>query len=144
MQKFKSVICKTKNAEETQAVAEAFAKTLNKSDIVLLSGDLGAGKTVFAKGFVKGCGILDAEVVSPTFTIMNNYAGKVNHFDLYRLNSVEEFESTGSYEQLFSDAISIVEWPEILGFEFFPKNSYVVEIKKISETEREICIRGNV
>ena len=104
---------------------------------------MGAGKTVFTKGFVKGLGIEDAEVVSPTFTIMNDYGGRVYHFDLYRLNSVEEFESTGIYEQMFSDAISIVEWPEIVGLGYFPKTAYVVEIKKIGDSEREIVIRGN-
>lgn len=144
MSKINKISCKTKTSEETKKVAAAFAKSLKPSDIVLLSGDLGAGKTVFAKGFVEGLGIFDAEVVSPTFTIMNDYGGRVNHFDLYRLNSADEFEATGIFEQMFSDAISLVEWPEVVGFEYFPQTAYVVEIKKLSENEREIIIRGNM
>ena len=143
MTNINKIICKTNSSLETEKVAEAFAKGLKPADIILLSGDLGAGKTVFTKGFVKGVGIGDSEVVSPTFTIMNDYGGKVYHFDLYRLNSVDEFEATGIYEQMFSDAISIVEWPEIVGFDYFPRTAYVVEIKKLSDSEREIIIRGN-
>ena len=143
MQEVKKIVCKTKSSAETESVAEAFAKSLKPGSIVLLSGDLGAGKTVFTKGFVRGSGVKNADVVSPTFTIMNDYGGKVNHFDLYRLNSVDEFESTGAFEQLYGDAISVVEWPEIVGFSYFPKTAYVVEIKKVGETEREIVIRGN-
>ena len=143
MSKINKIVCVTKTSEETEKVALAFAKGLKPSDIVLLSGDLGAGKTVFAKGFVRGVGVENAEVVSPTFTIMNDYGGKVYHFDLYRLNSVEEFEATGIYEQMFCDAISLVEWPEIVGFEYFPKTAYVVQIRKIDDITREITIRGN-
>ena len=143
MANINKIVCKSTSVAETEAVACAFSKALKPGDIVLLSGDLGAGKTVFAKGFVRGVGVSDAEVVSPTFTIMNDYGGKVYHFDLYRLNSPEEFESTGIYEQMFSDAISLVEWPEIVGFQYFPKSAYIVEIKKIDEFTREIIIRGN-
>lgn len=143
MTNINKIVCRTKSVLETEQVAVAFSKGLKPSDIILLSGDLGAGKTIFTKGLVKGFGLESDEVVSPTFTIMNDYGGKVLHFDLYRLNSVDEFESMGIYEQMFSDAISIVEWPEIVGLDYFPKTAYVVEIKKISDTEREIVIRGN-
>ena len=144
MQKFDNYEVITKNAEETAEVASSFAKELNNGAIVLLSGDLGAGKTVFSKGFVAGRGV-DCEVVSPTFTIMNEYGnGKVYHFDLYRLNSIAEFEGTGAYEQLFSDGVSIVEWPEVVGFEYFPEDAYVVKIIKINENTRKIKIERNV
>ena len=133
----------TNNTEETMDVARSFAKILHSGDIVLLSGDLGAGKTVFSKGFVEGRGVR-ADVVSPTFTIMNEYgSGAVYHFDLYRLNSPMEFEATGAYEQLFGNAVSIVEWPEIVGFEYFPTAAYVVTINKLSESSRSITIRRN-
>lgn len=133
----------TNSSEETMSVAGNFAKALQSGDIVLLSGDLGAGKTVFSKGFVLGRGI-NADVVSPTFTIMNEYgSGKVYHFDLYRLNSPMEFEATGAYEQLFSDGVSIVEWPEIVGFDYFPSTAYVVKIDKLTDTSRSIEIKRN-
>ena len=139
MEKFVS-----KSEMETLNIASRFAKTLKSGDIVLLSGDLGAVKTVFSKGFVLGRGVKDAEVVSPTFTIMNEYGnGEVYHFDLYRLSSILEFESTGAMEQLYSNAVKLVEWPEIVGLDYFPKSAFVVEIKKLNETEREITIRRN-
>ena len=133
----------TNSSEETMSVAGNFAKALQSGDIVLLSGDLGAGKTVFSKGFVLGRGI-GADVVSPTFTIMNEYgAGAVYHFDLYRLNSPMEFEATGAYEQLFGDGVSIVEWPEVVGFDYFPSSAYVVKIDKLTDTSRSIEIKRN-
>lgn len=133
----------TKNAEETKNFAKEFARGLGAGDIVLLSGDLGTGKTVFAKGFVEGRGV-SAEVVSPTFTIMNEYGlGQVFHFDLYRLNSVDEFEATGANEQMYGDGVCVIEWPEVVGFDYFPETAYVVNIKKINDNMREITIKRN-
>lgn len=130
----------TKSAEETKKVAEKFAKITNNGDIVLLMGDLGAGKTVFVKGFVEAFNIKD-DVVSPTFTIMNDYGnGRIYHFDLYRLESFEEFEATGAFEQLYGNGISLVEWPERVGLENFPESVYLVSITKKGENEREILI----
>lgn len=128
---------------ETKKIATKFAKSLKPGDIVLLAGDLGAGKTLFTKSVVEAFGIKD-DVVSPTFTIMNEYGnGRIYHFDLYRLNSYEEFEATGAMEQMFSGAISMVEWPEVIGFECFPKEAIVVKILKKSDKERVIEIGRN-
>ena len=143
MKNYDNFLIKTTSCEETMDIAGEFARSLKSGDIVLLSGDLGAGKTVFSKGFVAGLGV-DADVVSPTFTIMNEYGGgRVYHFDLYRLNSFMEFESTGAYEQLFGTGISIVEWPEIIGFEYFPNTAYVVTIEKVDDNTRNITIKRN-
>lgn len=128
--------------EETKGIARELAKSLHGGSIVLLSGDLGAGKTVFAKGFAEGLGVVD-DITSPTFTIMNTYDNKLNHFDLYRLNSVEELLSIGAEEELYGDKISLVEWPEIVGFGFFANEAVVVEIQKIDEKTRNILIRLN-
>lgn len=133
---------KTTSIQETMEVARAFAEKLKAGDIVLLSGDLGAGKTVFAKGFALGLGIVD-NVISPTFTIMNCYENILNHFDLYRLNSIEELMSIGAEEELYGEKISLVEWPEIVGFEFFPKTAKIVKINKLDEETREILIGLN-
>ena len=131
----------TKNAKETMKVAKAFAKTLAEGDIVLLRGDLGAGKTVFAKGFVKGRNI-KADVVSPTFTIMNYYGeGKVVHYDLYRLDSLAEFEAFGGMESLFLGGVKLVEWPEKIGLENFPENVYTALIEKNGDEVRKITIK---
>ena len=106
----------TKNESETMAVGEALAKTVGKSVVFTLEGDLGAGKTHFVKGFVKGIGS-NSLVTSPTFTLLNVYEGgkvPVYHFDMYRLTSLEEAEELG-FNEYFDlktlDGICMVEWP---------------------------------
>lgn len=128
--------------EETEKIAEDFAKTLKSGDIVLLSGDLGAGKTQFTKGVAKGLGINDT-IPSPTFTIMNSYENRLFHFDLYRLHSFEELMNVGAEEFLYSNGISILEWPECVGLENFPDYAIMVTILKLDEFKREIVIRRN-
>lgn len=128
--------------EETEKLAEDFAKTLKSGDIVLLSGDLGAGKTQFTKGVAKGLGINDT-IPSPTFTIMNSYENRLFHFDLYRLHSFEELINVGAEEFLYSNGISILEWPECVGLENFPNYAIMVTILKLDEFKREIVIRRN-
>lgn len=107
----------SKNEKDTMLFAEKFAKSISAPCVILLKGDLGAGKTHFVKGFVKGLKSKET-VTSPTFTIMNIYdKGKypVYHFDLYRLSSSEEAEELG-FDDYFNhdslDGISVVEWPE--------------------------------
>ena len=107
----------SKDVNKTQKFAEKFAKTIKSPCIILLHGDLGAGKTHFTKGLVKGLKSKDV-VTSPTFTIMNTYEGgrmPVYHFDMYRLNSAEEAREVG-LEEYFNletlDGVSIVEWEE--------------------------------
>lgn len=134
----------SKSKEQTIAIAKDFAKTLSFGDIVLLNGDLGAGKTVFVKGvtdyFSKG----KAVAVSPTFLIVNVYETdpEIYHFDLYRINDMEELDAIGAEEYLFGNGISFVEWSE-RAEGYFPKTSIMVEIKKISESERLIRIDDN-
>ncbi len=115
MKKVFSVI--TNNEEETMLFAQKLAKTVGKGVVFTLKGDLGAGKTHFVKGFVKGLGS-DELVTSPTFTLLNVYEGgrcPVYHFDMYRLSSLEEAEDLG-FEEYFNletlDGIVFVEWPE--------------------------------
>lgn len=134
--------CISNSLEETEKIAEDFAKTLKSGDIVLLSGDLGAGKTQFTKGVAKGLGINDT-IPSPTFTIMNSYENRLFHFDLYRLHSFEELINVGAEEFLYSNGISILEWPECVGLENFPDYAIMVTILKLDEFKREIVIRRN-
>lgn len=96
---------------ETDALAAALAGVLQPGSVVLLDGDLGAGKTRFVQGVARALGV-DAEVTSPTFTIHAVYQGKLelNHFDLYRLESEEELEDIGYWEALESGGVSFVEW----------------------------------
>lgn len=129
----------TKNSEETAELAKKIAKKCKKGDVLLLFGDLGAGKTVFSKGFVSA--FSGAQVTSPTFTIVNTYEGKIPifHFDLYRINDADELYMIGIEEYLYGDGITLVEWPE-RAMEIFPKSAKRVTIKKLDDTRREITI----
>ena len=110
----------TKNHEETLALGKELAKHLKPGDIILLFGDLGAGKTTLTQGLCIGLGLnKQAYVTSPTFTLMNQYEGihAINHIDLYRLDTISQIESLGIEENIFSEDISIIEWSEKLFLE---------------------------
>jgi tRNA threonylcarbamoyladenosine biosynthesis protein TsaE len=98
----------------TAAFAERVAALARRGDVIALRGDLGVGKTSFARSFIRSCGNPDEEVPSPTFTLVQFYEPGVWHFDLYRLVSPEEAWELG-IEEAFTQGISLVEWPERLG-----------------------------
>lgn len=138
----KSVIIN--NLNETKKLAKKFARILSGGDVVLLGGDLGAGKTTFTKSVLKALGVKD-EVTSPTFTIMKEYYGKkykIYHFDMYRMVNGEEAKEFGLEDYIYSkDANSIVfiEWydnvKDILNGKFIK-----VDISIIENDVREIKI----
>jgi tRNA threonylcarbamoyladenosine biosynthesis protein TsaE len=101
----------TRAPAETHALAAAIAGIVRAGDVLLLSGDLGAGKTVFAGGLAAGLGV-DERVVSPTFTIVREYRGRLPlvHVDVYRLESVRELEDLGLDEIVRDDAVAVIEW----------------------------------
>lgn len=103
----------SKSYEETYKIAGDFVKTLKENDIVLLNGDLGAGKTCFTNGMLYGVGFTKGGS-SPTFTIVNQYPSnpKINHFDLYRIKDEDELYDIGFYEYLTDGSINIIEWPD--------------------------------
>ena len=130
----------TNSFEQTKQVAYDLAKTFVGGEVVLLDGDLGAGKTVFAKGVAQALGI-SQEVTSPTFAIHNSYNGSLvlNHFDFYRLDE-SEAEMLG-LDEFFGDknSVCLVEWwSNIVGL--LPKNCIKVSIQKIDENTRKIDI----
>ena len=135
----------TTSVEETKAFGAMIANIVDDGACILLSGDLGAGKTVIASGIVAGKTLEDYEVTSPTFNIVQQYEsieGKVYHFDLYRIESVSELENIGAYEYLFDkDAISVIEWPERAPeLEKMLKIVYKLTIEKVDETSRRCKI----
>lgn len=107
------IVCKSEF--ETKEYAKRFAKFLKKGDVIVLSGELGAGKTKFVEGIL--CYFdLQSEISSPTFTIVNEYKNdniNIYHFDLYRLSDIYEFENIGG-EEYFSKGICIFEWGELI------------------------------
>ena len=128
----------TEKYEDTILVAEAFAKTLNKGDVVVLKGEMGAGKTIFTKGIAKALGIKD-EVTSPTYAYMNDYDGKLYHYDCYRLSGGEDAEALGLTDYFYGNGICVIEWAENIA-DVLPDNVKVVKIEKLSENKRKITL----
>ena len=132
----------TKNEDETRAVGREIGKKLSAPACIMLKGDLGAGKTVISSGIIEELTGKKHTVTSPTFNLVYEYDGKihVNHFDLYRMESVDELENIGAYEYFYNnEQINIVEWPERAPeiFEFLPC-VYLLEIRKIDDKTRKI------
>ncbi len=140
----------THSAEETFELAYSIGEAIHAPTVFLLQGDLGAGKTVFAKGIAAGLDIDPAEVSSPTFTLINQYEGRegqvrLYHLDLYRLeggakgNEDELFEL--GLEEMLSDpnAVVLIEWPERLGAVAIPQ-ACRVEISDFGADRRQIVI----
>ena len=126
----------TKSFKETIKVAFDYTKTLSAGDVVLLDGDMGAGKTVFAKGVADGLGIQE-EVTSPTYAYMNDYDGVLFHYDCYRIESVEQAERLGLADYFDMGGICLVEWSQNIA-PLLPKQVKRVQIKKLDENKREI------
>lgn len=123
------------NEEETKKIATTLASKLEIGDIVVLSGDLGSGKTKFTEGFLSFWGLED-EISSPTFTIVNEHRKdniSVYHFDVYRLSDVDEFYAIGGTEY-FTAGICIVEWGELIE-DILPKNYIKINFSKDNEDE---------
>ncbi|MBR2023356.1 MAG: tRNA (adenosine(37)-N6)-threonylcarbamoyltransferase complex ATPase subunit type 1 TsaE [Clostridia bacterium] len=130
----------TKSREQTQAVACAYAKTLQPYDVVLLDGEMGAGKTVFAKGVAQGLGI-EEEVTSPTYAYMNDYDGRLFHYDCYRIECPEQAESLGLADYFDMGGICLIEWSQNIA-PLLPAKVKRVTITKIDEQTRKIEIDG--
>ncbi len=127
------------SVEKTFAIAKELADTLIGGEVILLNGQLGAGKTTFTKGLAKALGI-EKTVKSPTFTIMKSYQGKFTlvHFDMYRLEDQSDTYELG-FEDVFNDnnSVFVIEWNK---FTSFNNKVITVDINYVSENVREIEI----
>jgi tRNA threonylcarbamoyladenosine biosynthesis protein TsaE len=127
--------------EETRALGERLGALLEAGDVVLLSGELGAGKTTFVQGLARGLGF-GGSVSSKSFVIMGEYAGRVTlyHADLYRLEDPEQVWELG-LEELSRDGVLVVEWPE-RGGDVLPEEHLLVEFVVLDEDRRELAFEA--
>ena len=131
----------THSPGETRAFGERLARQLRAGDVLLLQGNLGAGKSELTRGIARGLGVTDT-VTSPSFTILNVYEdGRVPlyHFDWYRLNSAEELYEMGMDEYLGGDGVAVVEWPSQCP-EAIPEDCLEVAIEPLGESERRLTL----
>lgn len=140
------MVYETFSPSETEKIGFEMGKNASAGDIYCLSGDLGVGKTVFTRGFAKGLGVEDEYITSPTFTIINEYVGRLNlyHFDVYRIGSIEEMDDTGYEDYFFGNGVCLVEWAELVK-EIIPENAKWITVEKdLSKGDdyRKITVRG--
>lgn len=130
--------------EETFNLAGEFAKKIKPGDIIALDGELGAGKTIFVKGIAAAFGIND-HITSPTFNIVKEYIGreKLYHFDVYRIDDVDELFEIGFEEYLNDGAICIIEWASLIE-EVLPKDIIHVKIEGSGYDNRILTINGGI
>lgn len=130
-----------KSLLETEELATAFAKSLSGDEIILLNGELGAGKTTFTKSLAKALGVTDI-VTSPTFAFMREYYGKykISHYDMYRAENQDELFELGIYDNLTEHGIAVIEWNK---FDTFPpdKKLIVINITKTGDDSRIFDIK---
>ncbi len=117
----------SRSVEETLKIAYEYGKTLNRNDVVLLKGEMGAGKTVFAKGVALSLGI-EENVLSPTYAYMNDYDGVLYHYDCYRLENGYQAQALGLTDYFDAGGVCLIEWSENIQ-EVLPKNCKTVVIK---------------
>lgn len=127
----------TDRAEETRYVGQALGRFLQPGDVVLLSGELGSGKTIFAQGIAAGLGV-EGPVTSPSFVLMNRYQGRLPfyHLDLYRLDC-EGVADLGLEEFLGSQGVTVVEWPQALP-PYLLDDYLLIELKWLGPEAREL------
>ena len=140
----KDYIYTSKSEDDTKQLAQKFASILKTGDVIVLSGDLGSGKTKFTEGFLTYYG-LENEISSPTFTIVNEYKKdsiNIYHFDVYRLEDSSEFYAIGG-DEYFENGICIIEWGELIE-DALPKDYIKIDFSRDSNNvdERTLNIQS--
>ena len=129
-------IFETHSPEETRALGRLLGEKASSGELFCLNGDLGAGKTVFTKGFAEGLGVTE-DVVSPTFTILQIYeSGRLPlyHFDVYRIGDVEEMDEIGYEDYFFGKGVTVIEWSDLIS-ELIPENAVKILIEKCADDD---------
>jgi tRNA threonylcarbamoyladenosine biosynthesis protein TsaE len=129
----------SKSADQTYKLGESLGKVIQQGDIICLTGDLGAGKTAFTKGIGIGLDIKEF-ITSPTYTIINEYNGRIPlfHFDVYRLEGVEEMYELGYEEYFFGDGAVVIEWADIVKDIIPQERLWITILRGKEEDNREI------
>lgn len=132
----------TKSADDTRELGAAVASVVTKGDVVLLAGDLGAGKTTLTQGFARGLGVTD-QVTSPTFVLMHPYEGRLPlvHVDAYRLEQLQEVIDLGLPEMLDDGAVAVIEWGDVVAPVLAPDFLELRLEYRESEDERAVRLR---
>ena len=134
----------THDPAQTIALGEQIGKRLQGGEVIAYSGGLGVGKTTITRGISIGMGLGD-EVTSPTFALVNEYAGKERslcHFDMYRISGALDLETTGFYDYLDGNNVLAVEWSENIADEL-PDDCIKIHIERIDDTTREITLTAD-
>lgn len=135
----------TKSPEETKKLGKEISKLVKPGDLLAFYGELGAGKTCFIQGISEGLEVKDY-VTSPSFTIINEYQGKIPiyHFDVFRVSNIEEIIELGYEEYFYGEGLTVIEWAEKIE-NLLPKDHLKIEIKFKTSYERKISFipQGN-
>ena len=131
----------TGKPEETQEIGRRIGALSQPGDVILMTGDLGSGKTCLTQGIAQGLGIRE-HALSPTFVIMREMHGRLPlyHVDLYRLDRLEETEDLGLDDYFYDGGVSVVEWAE-KAMSLMPSERLLIEIEYVSDTHRKIRLR---
>jgi len=131
------MIIEINNLEEVEKLGIKLGSLLEKKDVICLNGDLGAGKTTFTQAIGKGLDVTEY-ITSPTFTIINEYEGRLSlyHFDIYRLGDEEELDLLGAQDYFYSDGVCVIEWANNAE-NILPKERLDIWIKIIDENRRQ-------
>lgn len=130
----------SRSPEETETLGLKLGQILEAGTILCLSGDLGTGKTTLTKSIAKSLGV-DEYVTSPSYTIVNEYEGRVPvyHFDVYRINEIEELYEIGYEEYFFGYGVTIIEWASMI-MDLIPDDAVKIEIERLDDQERKFVI----
>ena len=131
----------TNSAEETIELVKKIGSLLKPGDVIAMTGTLAAGKTTITKGIAQALGIKD-NITSPTFCLISEYEGEkmpLYHFDVYRLDGEEDFETLGADEMLYGKGVCIIEWSEKIRNQL-PKKTIFMEITPLEDEKREITL----
>jgi tRNA threonylcarbamoyladenosine biosynthesis protein TsaE len=129
--------------EQTQLLGEKLGQLAQKADVVLLTGELGAGKTCLVQGIARGLGVKEY-AFSPSFVILREYHGRLPlyHIDFYRLDDIEEIAGLGLEEYFYGDGVCVVEWAD-KGLEVLPRDNLLIDMRYVStsRTTRSLCLK---